>query len=68
MTSRANVVFTVKEGATGEPSIAIEYSVQNPSMPTGLFGFDLAPSTTLAEAQEIARFMNRTLKSFAHTP
>lgn len=68
MTSRAKVVFTVKETSTGQPWIAFEYLAPFSSMPPGLFGFDLEQDISISKAQDIAEFMNKMLESFSHTP
>lgn len=67
MTVRAKPIFTVKEYAEGQPWICIEYWNNEPGMPMDLFGFDLAPGTSIQKAKEVAKFMNDNLEQFSFT-
>ena len=67
MTKRTNPKFVVKENATGQPWIAIEYASQESGFAQGLFGFDLKNETSYEKAQQIASYLNQNLASFNFT-
>ena len=67
-TERARYVFTLKEGADGEPWIALEPSGGNLEIcDNGFLGLDLAPNTTYEEALEIEAFLNRHIQQVSFT-
>ena len=68
MTATVEPKFVVKEGATGEAWIAIEYLKAEPSFPTGLFGFALSKGVSLVDAQVVATFLNKNVHGISHTP
>jgi hypothetical protein len=68
-TTRAKCRFTVKEGAKGEPFIALELSegIEFPAFGIGLLTFDLREGTTIERAGEIAEMLNRSVVATALT-
>jgi hypothetical protein len=58
--------FTVREG-TNAPFISAEPAGDALRGLTGLLSFDLAPGTTIEQAQEIAAFMNARISALAIT-
>lgn len=68
MTSRAKPIFAVKQYASRQPWIAIEYSTADKDMPNSLFGFDLPDGTSFDKAEEIAAYLNKNLTEFSCTP
>ena len=67
MTKRARPIFTVKQYASQEPWICIEYATAEDGMPNDLFGFDVRPGTSFQEAEEIARYLDENIESFTVT-
>ena len=67
MTLFIRPVFTVKESASGSPSIALEYEQSDANFPAGSFGLSLQAGTTLAEAQRIAGILNGVVAEFTYT-
>lgn len=67
MTKRAQPIFTVKQYASHEPWICIEYATAEEGMPNDLFGFDVRPGTSFQKAEEIARYMNENIGDFTFT-
>ena len=69
-TSRAVTHFRAAEHADGTPWIVMEpYSGDNLQVfrESVTIGFDLAPGTTLEEAESIAQFMRKNLAGIAET-
>jgi len=60
--------FTVKEGAEGKPSLAIEpYGERLPILGDGFLWLSLADGTSFEQAQDLASQLNRTIKRVAYT-
>lgn len=67
-TKRGEYKFTVKEYHDGTPWIAFEPLHKTLEIDeNGMLGFDLANGTSYEKAEEIARFLNKNIKSLAHT-
>ena len=68
-TERADYCFAVKEFEDGTPWIALE--PRRGSLrclgPGGFLGLDLRPGTDLAQAREIATFLNANIDKVSHT-
>ena len=62
--------FTVKEDAVGTPHIVFEPSGGEHKFlkeSDGILGFELPKGTTYDEAKEIARFLNKNIKSLLYS-
>jgi hypothetical protein len=58
--------FVVKESAEGKPWLAAE-PTSDIAEARGVFGFELAPGTTLDDAAEIAKFMRKHIQGITVT-
>lgn len=68
-THRTEYRFTVKEFESGTPWLMLE-PMRGPDLPlpkNAFLGLDLKEGTTLEEAQEIARYLNRQVRSVSMT-
>ena len=60
-------VFVVKESGAGVPWIALEPAREGlPALGEGNLGIDLVEGTTMADAQEVARVLNRHVKQLSY--
>lgn len=64
MTNKITPKFTVKESATGQPWVAIEYSTKQSSFPQGIFGFELTNGISYENAQQMVSYLNQNLTGF----
>jgi hypothetical protein len=68
MTERASYTFTVKEHGDGTPFLMLEPRSENLRLlDRGFLSFDLLEGTSYEQAQEIAGYMSRHLRSLAYT-
>lgn len=59
--------FMVKESGAGVPWIALEPADENlPVLGEGNLGFDLVDGASLADAEEVARVLNRHIKQLSY--
>ena len=69
MTERSDYKVTVKELGDGTPFLMLEpYEGDLTILANGHLSLDLLPGTTYEQAQEIARYLNANIRSFAFTP
>lgn len=59
--------FVVKESGAGVPWIALEPAGENlPALGDGNLGLDLVDGASMADAQEVARVLNRHVKQVSY--
>ncbi|QQD56712.1 hypothetical protein MHB_0010845 [Pseudomonas fluorescens BBc6R8] len=68
MSHKTGIVFTVKESADGVPYLHMEFHDNIPGLQEDPPAFDLKPGTDLAQAKEIAKYLNENLVAYRPFP
>jgi hypothetical protein len=67
MHQTSKFAFVVKETGAGVPWIALEPAAENlPALGEGNLGLDLVDGASMADAQEVARVLNRHVKQVSY--
>ena len=68
MSHKTRIVFTVKESESGEPYLNMEFHDNIPGLQEEPPVFDLKLGTDLAQAKEIAKYLNENLAAYRPFP
>ncbi|MCO6690430.1 hypothetical protein [Pseudomonas asiatica] len=64
MKTLARPTFVVHVGDDGQPWICIEPGPKSSPITNGTYGFQLAPGTSQADAEQIAKYLGEKLEYF----
>lgn len=68
MSQKTRVKFTIGEPGEGQPHLQMWFLDSIPGVPDNPPVFELPPGTDMEKAEEIAKYLNKTLVSFRLFP